>query len=125
MGRWSGDRPLGILARMALSRRRLLLFSLALLVAALTALEVVTGGQAGLLYVGPVLLLCAPLVAGRYVGEERLLALANRYAADPPRRGSRVAVPRTRRRVMPRGGRLVASSLAERPPPRAAVGLIA
>lgn len=110
---------------MAPSRRRLLLLSFALLVAAWTVVELLSGGAAGLLYVAPALVLCAPLAAGRYVGEERLLALATRHAARPRRRGSRVAVLRTRVPVMERGGRLVARSLAKRPPPRAAAVLSA
>jgi hypothetical protein len=107
------------------SRRRLLLVAYALLVAAWTALEVISGGGAGLLYVGPVLVLCAPLVAGRYVGEERLLALVDRDVARRPRRPARLPVPGTRVRVMERGGRLVARSLAKRPPPRPAAVPIA
>jgi hypothetical protein len=100
------------------SRRRLLLVAYAVLVAAWTALELISGGGAGLLYVGPVLVLCAPLVAGRYVGEERLLALAGRAVVRRSRRPARVPLPRTRVRAMERGGRLVARSLAKRPPPR-------
>jgi hypothetical protein len=107
------------------SRRRLLLVAYAVLVAAWTALEVISGGGAGLLYVGPVLVLCAPLLAGRYVGEARLLALAGREVARRSRPQARMLVPRTRVRAMERGGRLVARSLAKRPPPRPAAVPIA
>jgi hypothetical protein len=105
------------------SRRRILLVAFVLLVAAWALLEVQTGGDAGLLYIVPLLALGAPLLAGRYVGEELVLTLAGRRAARPGRRAARVAAPRGRARSMARGGRLVARSLAERGPPRAAAGL--
>jgi hypothetical protein len=58
-----------------------------------------------------------PLLAGRYVGEERLEALRGHVAR--PRR--RVAPQRSRAprpvALLPRGGRLIAEALAVRPPP--------
>ena len=108
-----------ILATMALPRRGLLLLGFALLVAAWTALAVFSGADTGLLYLAPALLLCAPLIFGRYVGEEQLAELANRSPRCPVRRASRLLVPRSHVRLMQRGGRLVASSLAKRPPPLA------
>jgi hypothetical protein len=80
-------------------------------------------GHADLLaYAAPLFLLGLPLLAGRYVGEERLERMrtglagavlrAPRVAALPG--GRRLAVP------LPRGGRLMAHSLAERPPPAVA-----
>ena len=70
----------------------------------------------------PVLLLLLSLVAGCYVGEEGL----NRLAAGPsqPSRRRRAPAPMvtTRRssfRALPRGGQLIAASLAVRPPPAA------
>jgi hypothetical protein len=110
---------------MAPSRRRILLLSLVLVVVAWLVADVLSGGRAGLLSAAPTLLLCASLLAGRYVGEERLLALAHGRVARPRRRRVRVSAPRTRMRVMARGGRLVARSLAKRPPPRSAAVLIA
>jgi hypothetical protein len=68
---------------------------------------------------GPLLLVVLPLVCGRYPGEERIARLVRarrsrrrpRAAARTPRR-SRPAL-----RPVPRGGRLIACSLAVRPPP--------
>jgi hypothetical protein len=72
-----------------------------------------------LAYAAPALVLAFALVRGHYPGEDRLVRLARRPARRPLRRRS---APRPRhflaRRVMPRGGRLIAASLAVRPPPR-------
>jgi hypothetical protein len=110
---------------MAPHRRRLLLSSFTLLVAAWMVLAVVSGADTGLLYLAPALVLCAPLVLGRYVGEEQLADLAGRRATRTSRRPSPLPMPRSHVRLMQRGGRLVASSLAKRPPPRAAALLTA
>jgi hypothetical protein len=112
-------------AVMAPHRRRLLLSSFTLLVAAWMVLAVVSGADTGLLYLAPALVLCAPLVLGRYVGEEQLADLAGRRATRTSRRPSPLPRPRSHMRLMQRGGRLVASSLAKRPPPRAAALLTA
>jgi hypothetical protein len=69
----------------------------------------------------PALLLVLPLVAGRYVGEERLVRLARRPPALRRRGDVRVVRPRTARRVGPRGGVLIAVALARRGPPQGAV----
>jgi hypothetical protein len=74
---------------------------------------------AGLAYLLPALALAAAIALGRYPGERSLLALAARHARPPRRRkirGSGVPV-RTDRALVPRGGLLIASSLAVRPPP--------
>ena len=105
---------------MALPRRRLVVLWFAFLVAAWTVLAMHGGADTGLLYLAPALVLCLPLILGRYVGEEQLAELANRAPLCPVRRASRLAVPRSHVRLMQRGGRLVASSLAKRPPPLAA-----
>jgi hypothetical protein len=110
---------------MALPRRRLVVVWFAVLVAAWTALALLSGADTGLLYLAPALLLCAPLMFGRYVGEEQLAELAKRSPRSPARRASRLPVPRSHVRLMQRGGRLVASSLAKRPPPPATAFLIA
>lgn len=87
--------------------------SAALLVAALA-------GHAELLsYAAPLYLLAVPLLAGRYVGEERLERMRSglRHGRRLP---PRVTAPTAGRRLaasLPRGGRLIAHSLAERPPP--------
>jgi hypothetical protein len=64
----------------------------------------------------PALLLLVPLLAGRYVGETRIGRLAGRR---PRRRPAQRTVAMRRRpvRSRPRGGRLIAVSLAERGPP--------
>ena len=94
-----------------------------LLAAALAAFPValtVPGLEVGVLFLSPAIILLASLMTGRYVGEERLHRLAAAYG--PSRRRRRppaVAVthlPRPRA-ALPRGGRLVATSLAVRPPP--------
>jgi hypothetical protein len=109
---------------MAPPRRRLVLSSFTLLVAAWMVLAVITGADTGLLYLSPALVLCAPLVLGRYVGEQQLADLADRPATRTSRRPSPLPMPRSRVRLMQRGGRLVASSLAKRPPPPVAAFLI-
>jgi hypothetical protein len=92
---------------------------------ALTALVLVAAvaqrlGGSELLLALPALALLVPLAAGRYVGEERLARLAGRRAGGATRRVPRTQSPRTPRAprvVVPRGGRLIASRLAERGPP--------
>jgi hypothetical protein len=101
-------------------RDRLVLLTFALVVAAWMVADALTGRQSGLLYLAPALVLALPLLLGRYVGEKQLVELAGHSPARPRRRGTRVASPRSYARVMQRGGRLVASGMAKRPPPRPA-----
>jgi len=78
------------------------------------------GAFVGLAYLLPALLLIGVLLVFRYPGERRLLAAVQtrrRRRAD-----SVVHDPRPRA-LLARGGRLIASSLAVRPPPT--VGLLA
>jgi len=83
-------------------------------------------GADALVGTAPLLVLLAPLLLGRYVGEDRIERLAAAVAA---RRAPAVArarrtslAPRGPRALLPRGGRLIATSLAVRPPPaRAAI----
>jgi hypothetical protein len=73
-----------------------------------------------LLYAAPLLIVALPLIAGRYVGEERIVRLARASGRRRRRSEPRVSAPAgTRRalRAVPRGGRLIAHSLAVRPPP--------
>ena len=102
---------------MVADRRRLIAGVLALAVLAWAIADTRTGGSTGQLSLAPELLLCAPLVMGRYVGEKRLAVLT----ASRPRRASRRLLqplaPNSHVRVMQRGGRLVASAMAKRPPP--------
>jgi hypothetical protein len=109
---------------MALPRRRLVVLWFGLLVAAWIVLAVLSGADTGLLYLAPALLLCAPLTVGHYVGEEHLAELAKRSPRRRARVASRLPVPRSHVRLMQRGGRLVASSLAKRPPPATVALLI-
>jgi hypothetical protein len=70
-------------------------------------------------YVLPLLLLVAPLLAGRYPGEaslERLRARRPRAARRRPAVQAPCAAP-AEHRLLPRGGLLVGRSLAVRPPP--------
>jgi hypothetical protein len=75
----------------------------------------------GLLYLLPALVLVVALLVKRYPGERLLVALAARRAR--PRRRARLlpAVSRIELPV-PRGGRLIAVSLAGRAPPPAWAG---
>lgn len=94
------------------------------LLLALTAVGVVCvlpialGAPVDLLLAAPLLLLALPLLAGRYVGETTLRRLAR--SARGPRRlppGVGTAVARRAIAIVPRGGALLATSLAVRPPP--------
>jgi hypothetical protein len=106
---------------MAPRRNRLALWAFMLVVASWLAAEVLTGCHSGLLYLAPALVLALPLLLGRYVGEEQLVELAARQPARARRRALRLAGPRSYARVMERGGRLVASGMAKRPPPARAL----
>jgi hypothetical protein len=95
------------------------LVAIAVLGVAIALAETVTGLDGGLLLLSPALALLAPLLAGRYVGEDALGRLVARRW--PPQRRVRVAstpLPRRRPRVaMVRGGQLLAVALAQRGPP--------
>src|SRR3954463_15479818 len=77
---------------MAFPGRRSVVMWFALLVAAWTVFALLSGVETGLLYLAPALLLCVPLLFGRYLGEEQLAALARssshctapRAAGPPP-----------------------------------------
>jgi hypothetical protein len=98
-------------------REKRVMLAIAMLVALLPLLHEVAGLGTGFMFMAPALTLVFPLLAGRYVGEERLLSLAR--SVPSPRRAASV-VPRPRRRFEPllvRGGRLIGAALAVRPPP--------
>ncbi|WP_241004261.1 hypothetical protein [Conexibacter sp. SYSU D00693] len=107
-----------------MDRRRALLPLLAAALLGLVLACACTAGvlDASVLHALPLLVLALPLLAGRYVGEDRLAALA---AVVRARRARPVgaALPRLRRPVVrvARGGRLIAASLAERGPPALAL----
>jgi hypothetical protein len=102
-------------------RDRVVLWTFALAVAAWMVAEALTGSELGLLYLAPALVLALPLLLGRYVAEDRLVEFAGRSIARPRRHALKLARPRSYARVMQRGGRLVASAMAKRPPPAAAL----
>jgi hypothetical protein len=94
-----------------------LLLGMAALTVALLLVQAATGVE--VLMASPFLALALPLLAGRYVGERRIQRLVARFAG-PVRRAVRrlvARVPRAPRVLVPRGGALVAASLAERGPP--------
>jgi hypothetical protein len=101
------------------ARDQRLLLGAAFATSALLLIAALAGHPELLPYAAPLFLLAVPLLAGRYVGEERLERI--RSGLRPARRRPpRTAAPPARRRPMalfPRGGRLIAHSLAERPPP--------
>jgi len=89
-------------------------------VAGLLLAAVVGIDPAGLLYLGPVLVLFAALLARprRYPGQRLLVRLAGAGARARKRARSLARTPRARIAVMvARGGLLMARSLAVRPPP--------
>ena len=99
-------------------RDRHLLLGLAALTMALAASTLV-GVPSDALMALPLLLFATPLLAGRYIGEERLARMAAAFVSRRRRVSSRLLAPIARRvpRMLPRGGRLIAAALAVRPPP--------
>ena len=99
-------------------RDQRILLGLAALTALFAIVQSVTGLSADVLLAAPGLLLLLPLLAGRYVGEDRIARLTA-WLAAPRRRATAVRASPGRRapRVLARGGRLIAVSLAERAPP--------
>lgn len=75
--------------------------------------------MSGLLFVAPALALALLMALRRYPGERRLIAIASRRRCALPRAPRRVRGSTLRLRVTmrPRGGVLIALSLATRPPP--------
>ncbi len=72
-------------------------------------------------YAVPLLVVLLPLLAGRFVGEERLIRAAAR-ARGARRRPRAISAPRAWLRgvaMFPRGGLLIARAIAVRPPPAA------
>src|SRR3954447_5828163 len=102
-------------------RDRTLLGAMVAAAVALALPHVATGVGADALIAVPGLLLLLPLVAGRYVGAERLVRIVRRGLPRAFRRGGRPPVRvRAARRVAARGGLLIAVSLARRGPPASA-----
>jgi hypothetical protein len=97
--------------------RRLLLVACAFPLGWLLAHSVLDVGVGGL-FLAPAMLLAVPLLAGRYVGADRLsrggparLRVRRTDATGFATRPSQI--------TLPRGGLLIAASLAVRPPPSA------
>jgi hypothetical protein len=92
---------------------------LALTVTVCWALALALSGSTDtLLFLAPALLIVAPLIAGRYPGEELIAKLVVRRSRRP-RRPAVAPAPVSRPPIArsPRGTRLLAFSRAERPPP--------
>jgi hypothetical protein len=88
-----------------------------LVMGALWLLGLHVGGlDTGLLFLTPAFVLLLPLLAGRYLGADRLTA-----HRAPVRRAVAAAIhlPRPLVRLVPRGGLLLGCSLAGRAPPPA------
>lgn len=82
------------------------------------AVLALTGATDVLLFIAPALLIAIPLLGGHYIGEELIVRLAEkarpRIRAASTRVGLPSSLPGSWR---PRGSRLIAFSLAKRPPP--------
>jgi hypothetical protein len=97
-----------------------LLLGLAGVAFAWALFQAATGYDGGLAFIAPALFVAVPLLAGRYLGEDTIAELARRVqcrrrpAPRAPRVRGRSQAPR---RLISRGGALIARSLAVRPPP--------
>jgi hypothetical protein len=98
-------------------RDRFVLLALATLSLAFAVLQSLTGVNPDVLLAVPALLLLLPLLAGRYLGEESLARLTGRALGTRRRSPASIGARRRTPRVLPRGGRLIATALAERGPP--------
>jgi hypothetical protein len=101
------------------SRDQRLLIAAAAGMGALLLVGALTGHLDLLAFAAPLCLLAAPLLAGRYVGEEALERFV-RHRSARRRPLASPALPKGARRVavlLPRGGSLIAEALAVRPPP--------
>jgi hypothetical protein len=102
------------------ARQQRLLVLAAAITSAVLLLLAYAGHEELLAYAAPVLVLVLPLLSGRFVGEERIAQAAAGRRARPSSRLRPLAVPAiwsARVLSVPRGGRLIAQSLAVRPPP--------
>jgi len=108
---------------LATTRGRLMLVSALVVILVGVAAHGTPAGLGGaLLYLLPPLLLLLALAMRSYPGERALLALMAHNHRRRRHARTEGATPRLRPRVVvPRGGRLIAFSLAVRPPPLAVV----
>lgn len=105
------------------ARQQRLLVLAAAITSAVLLLLAYAGHEELLAYAAPVLVLVLPLLSGRFVGEERIAQAAAGRQARLTLRPRPTAAPATwsaRVLSVPRGGRLIAQSLAVRPPPAVA-----
>jgi len=104
---------------MAARRSWLPIVLLAAALLGFVAALVVPGLETGVLFLAPAIVVLSLLHTGHYVGERQLHRLADAWEQRRPARecARRDPLPRRPRALMPRGGRLVATSLAVRPPP--------
>jgi hypothetical protein len=99
-----------------MSRRTSLLVAV-LAGAMVLALAATDASGSGLLCLLPVIVLAAPLIARRYPGEQVLFALKAVWHEPCPQPSRSAPVGLRHLARVPRGGLLIASSLAVRPPP--------
>jgi hypothetical protein len=94
-----------------------LLLALCLTASALAVAHSSVALATGFLFLAPALLMLMALLAGRYIGADRLARIAR--SRPSPRREVPIIRPARLRfhRVPPRGGLLLGASLAVRPPP--------
>ena len=105
---------------MASSRDLKIMLVLGVLFMALGVAVEIGGAHPDLLLISPLLCLAVPLLAGAYVGEERIARLAARVAARrAPRRRAPASSPQPRRApaLVVHGGRILGTARAVRPPP--------
>jgi hypothetical protein len=98
-------------------RDQRLLLALVAFALLLALAQTLTGFSADFLLALPALVLLLPLLAGRYVGEETLARLAVRFRCRRRPVVTAAPSPLSPPRVIARGSRLIAVSLAERGPP--------
>jgi hypothetical protein len=100
-------------------RDRRLAFAFLVATAAWSIGLALLGSTTGVLFCVPAVLLAIPLAFHRFLGEKLLGAARERFAPPRPRAPRTLPIPSAARRfvVLPRSGRLIAASLANRPPP--------
>jgi hypothetical protein len=111
-----------LVKRLGLRKTRLSAVALAVtvLVAGLVAVAATGVAATGLLHLAPALVLVVALLARRYPGERMIVRLAGSGAGHRRRARTLAVKPRVHVAArVPRGGLLLARSLAVRPPPAA------
>jgi hypothetical protein len=88
-------------------------------VALILAILAISGAGVGALCLLPALILALPLLMRRYPGERLIVRMAARRSQRWPRSSSSTPCARGVFALIVRGGLLIASALANRPPPLA------